>query len=270
MIFNKKNNLSLKNKVIIIFILGIILCIGSVFCFSRPCIFDLFDLSNKGEIGSAIGGMTAPILNLIGAILIYCSFDEQSKANQIQRKALEEQRKALEEQRKLQLKQQLENCFFQLLTNFSAIVRDMDIQSSTDCSTTHSGRDCFKFWIKKLNDDFKSNLKTNKTMASCFIETYETYRHDLQPYFYNTFTILFYIDNYNIEDQTLKEHLVKIFHANLSDHELQLIYLTRHLPEFKQLNLLTKKYNFWENFTPHPFLNSEKGFPSTESTCRNQ
>ncbi|WP_279108187.1 putative phage abortive infection protein [Butyricimonas virosa] len=263
MSFNEKNNFSLKNTVIFISILGIILCIGSVFCFSRPCIFDFFDLSNKGEIGSAIGGMTAPILNLIGAILIYCSFYEQSKANQIQRKALEEQRK-------LQLKQQLENCFFQLLTNFSAIVRDMDIQSSTDCSTTHSGRDCFKFWNKELNKYFFNNLKTHKTMESCFTEEYEKYQHDLQPYFYNIFTILFYIDNYNIEDQTLKEHLVKIFRANLSDHELQLIYLTRHLPEFKQLDLLTKKYNFWENFTPHPFLNSKKEFPSTESTCRNQ
>ena len=48
-------------------------------------------LSGKGEIGNAIGGITAPFVGLIGAILVYLSFEQQIEANKIQRKALRNQ-----------------------------------------------------------------------------------------------------------------------------------------------------------------------------------
>lgn len=40
-----------------------------------------FDLTDKGTIGDAIGGITAPIIGTIGAILVYLSFRSQVKAN---------------------------------------------------------------------------------------------------------------------------------------------------------------------------------------------
>ena len=41
----------------------------------------VFDLSDKGVIGDAIGGITAPIIGIIGAVLIYLTFRSQVKAN---------------------------------------------------------------------------------------------------------------------------------------------------------------------------------------------
>lgn len=42
-----------------------------------------FDLTGKGTIGDAIGGITAPIIGIIGAILVYLSFRSQVRANQL-------------------------------------------------------------------------------------------------------------------------------------------------------------------------------------------
>jgi hypothetical protein len=47
---------------------------------------------NNGTIGDTIGGLTAPVFNLIASILIFISFKEQYKANQIQKEALKEER----------------------------------------------------------------------------------------------------------------------------------------------------------------------------------
>jgi len=42
-----------------------------------------FDLTDKGTIGDAIGGITAPIIGIIGAILVYLSFRSQVIANKL-------------------------------------------------------------------------------------------------------------------------------------------------------------------------------------------
>jgi hypothetical protein len=43
----------------------------------------LFDLSDKGGIGDAIGGITAPVIGLLGAILVFISFISQVRANSL-------------------------------------------------------------------------------------------------------------------------------------------------------------------------------------------
>lgn len=78
------------------FILGICLFIGSlfltVFLFSLPAKWPIWDIQSKGGTGDAINGMTAPIIGTVGAILVFISFREQVKANKIQFNALNQQR----------------------------------------------------------------------------------------------------------------------------------------------------------------------------------
>ena len=57
--------------------------------FTLPSIFKFWDFSKSGQIGDTICGITAPFINLLGAILVYLSFSEQIEANKNQRKALE-------------------------------------------------------------------------------------------------------------------------------------------------------------------------------------
>jgi hypothetical protein len=48
--------------------------------------FGLTSFMGTGQIGDTIGGLTAPFLSLLGALLIYLSFKEQIEANDITRR----------------------------------------------------------------------------------------------------------------------------------------------------------------------------------------
>lgn len=77
---NKRSSLFLAS--------GILLLFMSLYLFTRPAFFESWDFSETGQIGDTIGGITAPIINILGALLVYISFREQVKANQIQTNAL--------------------------------------------------------------------------------------------------------------------------------------------------------------------------------------
>lgn len=67
---------------------SIIILFGIILMVVPPIIFTQYsykyDFRHTGEIGDTIGGITAPIAAIIGAILIFVSFLEQWKANKIQ------------------------------------------------------------------------------------------------------------------------------------------------------------------------------------------
>ncbi|MBU3660157.1 MAG: hypothetical protein FGM14_09820 [Flavobacteriales bacterium] len=48
-----------------------------------PAIFNFLNFSEKGQIGDTIGGITAPFINGLAAILVFLAFKEQIKANEI-------------------------------------------------------------------------------------------------------------------------------------------------------------------------------------------
>lgn len=82
----------MKKQNIGILAIGIVLIFISLYLFTRPALISSFDFSNTGEIGDTIGGITAPIINLIGAFLVYVSFQAQLEANRIQVKALNDEK----------------------------------------------------------------------------------------------------------------------------------------------------------------------------------
>ncbi len=57
-----------------------------------PAIFPALDFSTTGQIGDTIGGLTAPIVNTMGAILVYFAFKAQVKANNLLQTQIEEQK----------------------------------------------------------------------------------------------------------------------------------------------------------------------------------
>lgn len=63
-------------------VIGILLVLIFPWLITRP--FGIIDFTETGEIGSTIGGITAPITGIIGAVLIYLALVEQRKANTIQ------------------------------------------------------------------------------------------------------------------------------------------------------------------------------------------
>ena len=109
----------------LLLVLGFILLLfGSTILFTRPALWNLFNFSETGQIGDTIGGITAPVINLIGAILIYISFKAQINANRIQYKLLHQQ----------SINQILDNNFHVSLELFKEIKEDYRNLSYKDAS----------------------------------------------------------------------------------------------------------------------------------------
>ena len=72
----------LGKRIDILLLLGVIFTILSPWIFTRS--LGIINLQDTGEIGSTIGGITAPITSLIGAFLIYYALVAQRQANKIQ------------------------------------------------------------------------------------------------------------------------------------------------------------------------------------------
>ncbi len=75
-IFEKVKN-NIPQTILIFAILSII----APFILTRK--WNLIDFTETGQIGDTIGGITAPILNLLNAVLIYIAFTEQLNANKL-------------------------------------------------------------------------------------------------------------------------------------------------------------------------------------------
>lgn len=74
-------------------IIGISIIAFMPFILTRNIWFKTLDFTETGPIGDTIGGITAPFIGILGAILVYISFNEQRKANRLQWSELENQRR---------------------------------------------------------------------------------------------------------------------------------------------------------------------------------
>lgn len=74
------------------FILGIVVLTAGLILEIYFLFDPLRNLNDKAALGDAINGLTAPVIGIIGAVLIYISFKEQVKTNKFQFQTLHEQR----------------------------------------------------------------------------------------------------------------------------------------------------------------------------------
>lgn len=85
-----------------VLLFGVFIALISPYLLTRPSYFTKgFDFTTSGQIGDTIGGLTSPIINLISALLIYFSFREQNKANEIQKIAIHAESIKTEQQREI-------------------------------------------------------------------------------------------------------------------------------------------------------------------------
>jgi len=74
------------NRQIIIFTLIItLLCFISVIVFTLPSFVGQLNLTTKSNIGSALGGITAPVIGVVSTILLYLALTRQTQSNIDQR-----------------------------------------------------------------------------------------------------------------------------------------------------------------------------------------
>ena len=60
------------------------------FLYTRPIFGDEVIFDHIGEIGDTIGGLTAPVIGLLNAVLLYLTLREQFEFNEKQKKSVKE------------------------------------------------------------------------------------------------------------------------------------------------------------------------------------
>ncbi|HNR21033.1 MAG TPA: hypothetical protein PKN75_14555 [Bacteroidia bacterium] len=110
-----------NDKAVKLLLIGILLTIIAPYFLTRS--WGLLDFSSTGQIGDTIGGITAPITSLIGAILVYFALKEQIKANKI----IQDQ---VSDQKTISYKQQFESTFFKLLELHKSTIHNLDIEKN--------------------------------------------------------------------------------------------------------------------------------------------
>jgi hypothetical protein len=120
------------------------------------------DTATTGQIGDTVGGLTSPIVNLISAILIYLSFQQQLLANEIQISMLDH------EKSKDLIQVQKDSLLFHYNEIKDSII---NVKYSSKWHKTHggfdfSGTDAIETFVK----DFKHNDYLNQSTTYFMID----------------------------------------------------------------------------------------------------
>jgi hypothetical protein len=208
--------------------IGLILIFGSLLIFTQPALVDAFDFSDKGQIGDTIGGISAPVINLIGALLVYFSFLSQIKANKIQIKALEDEKE-------VNLTQKLFDNHISLLEDIKKNLRELEFivfiqgRSNPDGSSASNTHIVYK-GLNALNEYLvRMTIIKDSSIPRQF--TSETFNRDgiLLNFTYLLLSVSDLINqiNKNIKDKHDKEFLmdnIKLFYNGfLKKNALEII-----------------------------------------------
>jgi len=81
----------MKKSTSLLIIGSLFLLVFAIGVLVQPVLFHGVNLTRSGQIGDMIGGIAAPVVGIMGAVLVYLSFRTQVEANSIQTKALNKQ-----------------------------------------------------------------------------------------------------------------------------------------------------------------------------------
>lgn len=128
------------------YVTGVIfLCFAAVYVFTRTAIFSSMELKGTGEIGDTIGGITSPIIGIMGAVLVYLSFRQQFRANELQQKSLENEAKSQFLNREIQ---QIDTLFNSIKTDVSNL--SLEVEQPVNYGKTIKSMSVFEARYEKV------------------------------------------------------------------------------------------------------------------------
>ncbi len=200
-------------KDILLLTIGIILiCFACVFVFTRVNILPHFDLSETGQIGDTIGGITSPIIGLFGAVLVYLSFKQQFEANKLQREALTKEIKDQSVNREIN---QIETLYSQIKED----INNLEFQGMRDDNPSYRrkgfGDMSFEYYtVKGINaiHEFTQNFHSGQVTNEFKIYFFRQINHLLSLIKYLEQKII----NIDIPKDD-KEHLIMIIQSYYKD-----------------------------------------------------
>ncbi len=219
------------------------------FCAFKDC-YVRVDIEKWGQTGDFFGGVLNPFFTLVGLFFVIVTIQQNQQALkqneielQLSREELKKSSDALQSQVITAEKQRFETTFFQLLTLFNGIVRDLKINNDIE------GRIC----VVNLYVDLQKLLRNNKArdiegINIAYGEFYNVHGYVLASYFRTLYSIIKFVDNSELMDE-VKKFYNNLLRAQLSKYELGLLfYICLLSPKYEYGTFLplVKKYDLLE------------------------
>lgn len=211
--------------------------------------------NNAGEWGDFFGGMLNPILTFLTFLGLLITIVLQQKELKETRKELERSADALQNQHDAINRQIFENTFFQLLSLLNNITNSID---KSDGKDKVFGRDAFTVFYEYLKIQYSYYLRRNPNWGSMqlIVALYDDFwqenRNDLGHYFRLLYNILKMLD----ESPLNRDIYIKLVRAQLSDHELVVIFYNTLSDRGRNLKIIAEKYSLFDNLDPSLLLHA--------------
>jgi hypothetical protein len=185
--------------------IGIVLCVISPFVFTRQILFQGFDFSTTGNIGDTIGGITAPIINLLGAILIYISFQKQVESNDIQRKALKDQ---MDESAKQQFIDRINSLYAEWRDEYYRLVfiESRLFVNGNKETVAHTGQSAIDFYKQRIEQYFAPSILIPEWSVKMI-----DFDWSMKYLFYGMESIFDQIDKSNLNNEEKRHYAWKVY-----------------------------------------------------------
>jgi uncharacterized membrane protein len=209
----ERSKLTTKSLWLIGLLIVIILWFGSIVWFAG--VLSWMSWSDRASIGDTFGAVNALFAGLaFVAVVITLYLQSQT----------------IKDTREEQEQQSFENKFFQLLRIHNDIIEGIEKSDKTRYGNIIvKGRqrlkEIFDSFINDINGEYNANpsIDAKKTILKVFEAHFKKNEHELAHYFRNVYHIIAFIDRSLLVDEK-KWEFIKLFRAQLSSHELLLIF----------------------------------------------
>lgn len=148
-----KVQLITTKEIIVFSIIGLLLLFLPLLL-TQNAFLPRFNFTNSGQIGDTIGGTTAPFIGFFAAVLVYLSFQQQLKANEIVLEANSKQDIVAREERRfntlMKLVEALDNAIYQF--EYRSVVNTRGVRGSIR-QDTFRGVDAIQYVTNKFHQD---------------------------------------------------------------------------------------------------------------------
>lgn len=186
----------------------------------------LSSISDLGTVGDFLGGSITPLLTFASTLAVIIAILMQKEELSLQRKELSSTRLEFEKQNETMNLQRFDSTFFSLISLHHQIANN--IKASHDKDKNAKYQDAFRKYYEVFKNEYE-NSRTEEPgsgplwhIAVALSKLEEKYGSSFKVYTQNVFSILVFIEQFNISEAN-KTKYAEIFSHQLSSYEKSLL-----------------------------------------------
>ncbi|MEB8055765.1 putative phage abortive infection protein [Pseudomonas fulva] len=166
------------------------------------------------------------------------------------------QRKDIADSQVDSMRQQAESQFYNMLSLQQSVVYDIDLQrtNSGGNQVVTKGRDCFKVWSNRLQNEYDSATSTDESdkIREGYRELWDRHRGDLSIYFRSLYTLFRFISESRYIN---KKVLGSVARSLISDYELVVLFYNCLTPSGERFQKYANEFAIFDNLDVTLLLN---------------